>query len=103
MWTEGFGRDFAYVQTGMYSYAYGGTTLSMAKKGSGLKKILDPCIQKFKNTSAYYEVCKENKAEHSCFKNKYFPADADDAKAPYETETNLLQTACRDGYCPCTA
>jgi hypothetical protein len=40
LWEEGFGTTFAYVQTGMYGYAYGGTTLSIGKKGSGIKQIL---------------------------------------------------------------
>ncbi|KAH8057110.1 FK506 binding protein [Aureococcus anophagefferens] len=38
-------------------YAYGGTTLSMSKKGAGLKQILDPCIDKLIETETYYDIC----------------------------------------------
>ena len=104
----GFGQPngFAYIHTGMFGYAHGGTTLSLHKKGSRLSDILDPCIKKFKKTKEYYEVCKENDLVHSCFDNDFFPADkqaggAHDHKAPYETLTRDLKVGCEDGYCKC--
>ena len=104
-WTDGFGKNFAYVHTGMYTYAYGGTTLSMSKRGSGLKQILDPCITKFKDTKSYYDICRDNGLDHSCYKNAFFPAqeEASYATPPYETKTNELTTTCADGYCPCSS
>ncbi|KAH8095009.1 FK506 binding protein [Aureococcus anophagefferens] len=49
---------YAYIHTGMPEYAYyGGTTLSMSKKGAGLKQILDPCIDKLIETETYYDIC----------------------------------------------
>ena len=102
---EGLGKDFAYIHTGQFGYAYGGTTLSISKRGSGLKEILDPCIQKFKQTKSYYDVCKENKMEHSCYLNEHFPlvdVETHEVMPPYETLTNDLKTKCSDGYCSCS-
>ena len=89
---------------GLPSYANGGTTLSMAKKGSGVSAILDPCIKKFKTTKAYYDVCKENGVENDCYQNEHFPGGGrrlSQKKPPYETPTSLLTTTCEEGYCPC--
>lgn len=103
LWEDGFGKKFAYIHTGLIGYAYTGTTLSMSKKGSGLNEILDPCIKKFKKTRSYFDVCKENDLEDSCFRNDYFPDDTNTEHAlpPYKIHTNKLKTTCSDGYCPC--
>ncbi len=103
LWTDYFGKPngFAYIHTGWFEYAYGGTTLSLHKKGSGLSSILNPCIEKFRKTKKYYEVCKENKLEDSCYKNEYFPSDGGKAKPAYETPTKDLTSECSSGYCKC--
>ena len=93
---------FAYIHTGMFGYAHGGTTLSLHRKGSGISAILNPCIAKFKLTKEYYDVCVENDLVHSCFNNEFFPAVADQHAAPYETKTKDLTTTCADGYCSCS-
>lgn len=43
MWA-GFKKDFAYIHTGLYGHTVNGTTLTLAKKGSGVAEILNPCI-----------------------------------------------------------
>ena len=45
LWNR-FGTDFAYIHTGMLIRRYIGTTLAISNKGSGLSKILNPCIKK---------------------------------------------------------
>lgn len=46
IWSR-FGTEFAYIHTGMFEHAIDGTTLALAKKGSGLAEILNPCLEKF--------------------------------------------------------
>ena len=51
LWNQlGAPSGYAYVHMGMPEYAYAGTTLAIAKKGSGLMAVLDPCIEKFTQT-----------------------------------------------------
>lgn len=57
----GFGTKFAYIQTGLHSHAYNGTTLAMSKKGSGLNEIVNPCMERYMRTKEYYEVLPEIK------------------------------------------
>jgi hypothetical protein len=101
MWA-GFGTTFAYVQTGITSYAYNGTTLTMSKKGSGLPDIVNPCIQEFLKTRSYYEICQKHDLVGSCFPNDYFPDSPPYSKA-WSMFTRDLTTSCKDGYCPCPA
>jgi len=98
---EGLGTDFAYIHSGMYLYAYGGTTLSMSKKGSNLKNILDPCIKALKETEAYYKICEENGLTTDCYPNGYFPNSSSYHEKPYKKNTNEQTESCEDGYCGC--
>ncbi|CAK8990447.1 unnamed protein product [Durusdinium trenchii] len=101
MWA-GFGTTFAYIQTGLFGHAKGGTTLAMSKKGSGLASILNPCIALFKETKSYYDICVKHDMVASCFQNSHFPA-GDNTTLVYETPTDQLTTTCAQGYCPCPA
>jgi len=101
MWAL-FGTKFAYVQTGLFGHAKAGTTLALSKKGSGLAEILNPCIEKFLKTQAYYDICKKHGFEDSCFPNEFFPS-SNAATLTWELPTDQLTTTCADGYCPCPA
>ena len=73
-WTQlGEPNGYAYIATGLDEYAYAGTTLAMAKKGAGLKDILDPCIEALIETEQYYEICEKWSLADSCFQTEYFP------------------------------
>merc|ERR1712187_91572 len=97
---EGFGSKYAYIQTGMTSYANSGTTLTMSKKGSGIPDIVNPCIDKFKKTESYYKICKKFDLLGSCFPNSYFPSEAPPTMS-WELTAAQLTTTCADGYCAC--
>jgi len=99
MWS-GFGSTFAYVQTGILGYAYAGTTLTMSKKGSGIPAIVNPCIEAFKKTKSYYDICQKHDLAGSCFPNSYF-LNSPPVKKPWGVLTKDLFTTCADGYCPC--
>jgi len=98
----GLGTQFAYIQTGMLGHAFNGTTLTISKKGSGLAEIIDPCLEKFMQTEAYYNICDTHGLASSCYPNNYFP-DIDASTSPWDLPTNEATTTCADGYCPCGA
>merc|ERR1719148_240189 len=100
MWKR-FGTDFAYVQTGSYDYMNTGTTLAMSKKGSGLARTLNPCIEAYIETESYYTLCKKYGLEADCFQNKFFPSIEDEEPKDYSKPTNELSGDCAKGYCPC--
>jgi len=100
MWKR-FGTDFAYVQTGSYDYMNTGTTLAMSKKGSGLARTLNPCIDAYIETESYYTLCKKYGLEADCFQNKFFPSIEDEEPKDYSKPTNELSGDCAKGYCPC--
>lgn len=100
LWS-GWGTTFAYIQTGLFGHAKAGTTLALSKKGSGLAKILDPCIDKFLETKAYYDACVKHSFTESCFPNEHFPGGATEATPIWEKATDTLTSTCADGYCPC--
>mmetsp|Transcript_7069 Transcript_7069/g.11524 ORF Transcript_7069/g.11524 Transcript_7069/m.11524 type:complete len:421 (+) Transcript_7069:58-1320(+) len=102
MWA-GFGTNFSYIQTGLFGHAQAGTTLALSKKGSGLKEILDPCIEKFLETKDYYDICVKHGFVESCFKNDFFPSSGSSETLTWELPTDQLTTKCEDGYCPCPA
>jgi len=101
MW-KGFGTTFAYVQTGMYRHAFNGTTLVMARKGAGVKEIVNPCIESFIQTEEYYNICEKHGFTQQCFTNSFFPASSTES-LPHLLKTSELTTTCADGYCPCPA
>jgi hypothetical protein len=102
MWM-GFGKTFAYVQTGQFGYLTNGTTLAMTKKGSGVAELLNPCLDQFMATEEYYKICQSYDTVDSCYPNSFFPSSDDitvhDSLKPTR-EHNY--TDCSNGYCPCT-
>ncbi|CAL1130770.1 unnamed protein product [Cladocopium goreaui] len=102
MWA-GFGTNFSYIQTGLFGHAQAGTTLALSKKGSGLKEILDPCIERFLETKDYYDICVKHGFVNSCFPNEFFPSSGSSETLTWELPTDELSTKCEDGYCPCPA
>merc|ERR1719464_277852 len=104
LWSK-FGEDFAYVQTGQFGYIVNGTTLAMAKKGSGVAEAVNPCLQRFMETKEYYDMCVKHGVVDICFPNSYFPEsneETDHEEHPYFLETDEHTTGCEDGYCSCT-
>ena len=97
MWNK-FGTDFAYVQTGIFDYVRAGTTLAISKKGSGLAKSLNPCIEDFIKTESYADLCVKYSLESACFVNEFLNKTV---VTPPFIATNKLTTSCADGYCPC--
>ena len=107
-WTQlGEPNGYAYIATGLDEYAYAGTTLAMAKKGAGLKDILDPCIEALIETEQYYEICQKWDLTDSCFQTEYFPDRRNRARRladlPYNDPTSSQTGGCGDGYCSCDA
>jgi len=98
---KGFGKEYAYVQTGQFGYVVNGTTLALAKKGSGVVEAVNPCLTQFMQTQAYYDVCKKWDMEDSCYRNAFFPLTAKETPA-YNQPTHEHVSGCDDGYCPCT-
>jgi len=98
---NGFGKDYAFVQTGQFGHALNGTTIAISKKGSGLKQILDPCLRQFMKTKPYYDACVKAGFENACIENEFFPVAEKMAKKPYMTPTDELTGDCSTGYCPC--
>eukprot|EP00927_Polykrikos_kofoidii_P074116 TRINITY_DN7007_c0_g1_i2.p1 TRINITY_DN7007_c0_g1~~TRINITY_DN7007_c0_g1_i2.p1 ORF type:complete len:349 (-),score=44.84 TRINITY_DN7007_c0_g1_i2:179-1225(-) len=99
MWA-GFGAKFAYVHTGLFGYNINGTTLAMAKRGSGIAAKLNPCLQKFMETREYYDICVKYKLVDTCLPNSFFPS-GERVIAVYNKPTNELTGDCTTGYCPC--
>ena len=99
-----FGKDFAYIHTGISETQIAGTTLAVAKLGSGLNVILDPCIEKFLETESYYNLCVKYDLVDLCFPNRFFPNSTNVETQPIWTKrTSELITSCSDGYCSCPA
>jgi len=105
--------DFAYIQGGQLGYVYNGTTISMSKKGSGVAKVMDACLQKFLPTKEYYEQCKKVHAGQTqlsqCIPNEFIKADPEYepisiAKQPWLFPTSDMAGAgesCATGWCTC--
>jgi len=99
---KGFGTKFAYVQTGQFGYVNNGTTLALAKKGSGVAAKLNPCLQKFMETKDYYDICVKYDFVDSCYRNSFFPVSDDIEVHDYNKPTKEHDGDCSTGYCPCT-
>jgi hypothetical protein len=97
-----FGKKFAYVQTGQFGYVNNGTTLALSKKGSGVPAKLNPCLQKFMESKAYYDVCLKFDFVDSCYPNSFFPAADTVVVHDYNKPTDKHTGGCASGYCPCT-
>lgn len=102
LWAK-FKTEFAYIHSGLMTHAKNGTTVSLAKKGSGINKILNPCIEEFLKTEEYYKVCEKYGMTKSCFKNDFFPAeDGEATKNIYMLRTDEQTGDCSTGYCKCS-
>ncbi|KAK1741847.1 hypothetical protein QTG54_007420 [Skeletonema marinoi] len=97
---EGFGTEVAYVQTGQFGHAMNGTTLSLSRKGSGIRELLRPCMQSFMLTKEYYDICVKHDLAGVCYANEFFGDDAT-VGGKYDLPTNKQTGDCSDGYCPC--
>lgn len=97
---EGFGTEVAYVQTGQFGHAVNGTTLSLSRKGSGIRELLRPCMQSFMLTKEYYDICVKHDLAGVCYANEFFGDDAT-VGGKYDLPTNKQTGDCSDGYCPC--
>jgi len=99
-----FGKKFAYVQTGQFGYVNNGTTLALAKKGSGVVELLNPCLDKFMKTKEYFEVCDKYDKLDTCYRNEFFPPKGEVHEKEYNkaTDEHAEKTDCSSGYCPCT-
>lgn len=98
---SGFGTDYAYVQTGQFGYVFNGTTFALAKKGSGVAELLNPCLWKFMETKEYYDVCAKHDFVESCYPNSHFPKKEDQKHHEYNKDTDQHAGDCSSGYCPC--
>merc|ERR1712093_359541 len=111
MW-GGFGTTFAYAQSGMFAWMHNGTTISMSKKGSGVKAFLDTCFESFRSTKEFHTVCatEHGNPPHSqlltCIPNDHIKGDSH-YKAltvdhdPYMFPTKDHTGGCSTGYCGC--
>jgi len=101
LWS-GFGQDFAYVQTGQFGYMKNGTTLVMAKKGSGIGELVNPCMQTYMESRKYRKLCENYNKTNECFPNEYFKNLNSSEPNVYDLPTDEHTSGCEDGYCPCT-
>lgn len=116
LWMK-FGTEFAYVQSGMFGWMHNGTTVAMAKKGSGIAKALDGCLADFMQSKEFLDTCKimhgEGEAAHNqlgtCIPNEHFLSDPDYVPldihhSPYMFATSDMASgdhSCSTGYCNC--
>jgi hypothetical protein len=98
----GLGTEFAYIHTGM-SFAFDGTTMAIAKRGSGIGKLLNPCIQKAMATEKFKELCTTFNKIEECYPNSHFgtPGTIEHYNKLQAAKTGAEVKACTDGYCPC--
>ena len=112
---EGFGTEYAYLHGGLSSNI-NGTTIGFGKMHSGLKDLMDPCIDVVMKTEEYYEICKAPLRPPDqmdtnlavCYPNSFW-TDEDMASA----DTHVLYSnqaqrtaddghSCATGYCTCS-
>jgi len=98
---EGFGTEYAYVQTGQFGILRNGTTLVLTKKGSGVNTLVNSCLQRFMETKEYYDVCVKNHFESTCYPNSHFPVDESSYLGDYLKPTDEHTGGCSGGYCSC--
>ena len=99
---EGFGTEYAYVQTGQFGYVVNGTTLALSKKGSGVPEAINSCLAEVMATEEYYNACVKYDLVDSCYVNSFFPTSGI-VIHEYNKETDEHSGDCSSGYCPCPA
>merc|ERR1711988_1915939 len=77
-----------------------GTTLAMAKKGSGVAEKVNPCLAKFMATKEYHDICVKYDLTNSCYRNEFF-TDNEMKDKEYNKPTDEHKGDCSNGYCPC--
>ena len=99
---HGFGKDHAYIQSGQFGYVKNGTTFAISKLGSGIGKLLEPCMSAFMASNEYYKLCSKYNIVNQCYKNDFFDDDLRSV-AIWDKHTTKQLSDCRDGYCSCSA
>lgn len=97
---RGFGKEFAYIHTGLDNEQVAGLTLSMSRKGSRVSNFVNPCLRKFKETKEYFKICQKHGLEDKCFRNRFFKG-AQKSRDPWDYETKDQTSDCSSGYCKC--
>lgn len=98
----GLGTQFAYIHTGLNDWSYNGTTLAISKRGSGLKEVLNPCIEKVVATQEYTTMCESYWSPSTCIQNE-FSTSSGPTSYWYDDLMNARtdSKSCKDGYCTC--
>lgn len=89
----GFGKKFAFVQTGQLGHAINGTTLAVSKKGSSLNDIINPCMDRFMQTEEYYKVRAqyvEGSSRNKMFMTWYMATVVRDTRNPRKASWNSV-------------
>jgi hypothetical protein len=103
----GLGTEYAYIHTGM-PFAINGTTMIMAKRGSGVAKLIDPCIKKALASPKYKALCIAMDKYEVCVPPTGGFSDPVPDKPEYYNLMHSKKAAdqvktCAKGYCPCPA
>jgi hypothetical protein len=100
----GLGTEYAYIHSGM-PFALNGTTMVMSKRGSGIAKLINPCIKKVLATKAYKDLCDKHKKYEVCYRNEFFTEETivEYYNKMHSKKTGAEVKTCADGYCPCPA
>lgn len=98
----GLGAQFAYIHTGLNGWSFNGTTLAISKRGSGLKELLDPCIEKIVKTKEYTTMCESYWSPSTCIQNDYSTGTATEYFYDKLMNERADTYTCSDGYCTCS-
>jgi hypothetical protein len=101
---EGFGTEYAYIHQGQ-AFAANGTTMAISKRGSGVAKLINPCIEKALATEKYEKLCKAMEVYETCIPNDFFTNvhAVEFYNIPHAQQTTDQVKTCADGFCPCPA
>lgn len=78
LWSR-FGSDFVYLHSGMMDWLINGTTITLAKIGSGIADIVNPCLRSYMTTRRFYDDCARERRGggnllDACVPNEHFPS-----------------------------
>ena len=99
---DGFGSTFAYIHTGLDAWSNNGTTLAISKRGSGLKDVLDPCIEMVAQTQNYTTLCEAHFEPASCIQNAFSTSTNTHYWYDDRMAARTDAKTCSDGYCTCS-